>query len=375
MGPNSPTLYTVFATYAEGCVTATEQVFVDVYEPMALQVTANELICEVDSAWVGVNEVTGGLPPYSFDWSPNGSGTGFWSFVDVTTEYCVVVHDACETPVVQGCVEVAVPDAIDPTFTVDTLGGCHPVTVGFSSNATNPEEIATSLWTFGDGGQSSGELEVYHTYVEAGIWSIQHVITSIHGCVYTEVEPALIETYDWPVAAFANTPTVTALPETHFEFENYSLGASTAFWDFSGYGTSTDWSTTFDFPAEQSGEYTVVLTVENAWGCTDSEARNLLVNESFSMYIPTGFTPDMDGLNDAWKLHGIDVDESDFHVVVFDRWGRKVYESNDLHEAWVGDNSGGDFFVQNGVYTYLITTRSLATKERKVLKGNVTIAR
>lgn len=375
VGPNSPSFYTVFATYAEGCVTATEEVFVDIYEPLALQMTASELICDVDSAWVGVNEVLGGLPPYNYAWAPAGNGEGFWSYVDVTTEYCVVVTDQCETPAVEGCVEVAVPDAIDPTFEVDTLGGCHPVTVGFTSNATNPEEIAASLWTFGDGGQSTGNLEVYHTYIEPGIWSIQHTITSVHGCVYQANEPNLIATYDWPVAAFANTPTVTALPETHFEFENYSLGASQAFWDFGGYGTSDEWSPSFDFPAEQSGEYTVTLTVENAWGCTDSESRNLLVNESFTMYIPTGFTPDNDGLNDAWKFYGIDVDETDFHIVVFDRWGQRVYESTDLHAAWVGDNLGGDYFVQNGVYTYLITTRSIATKERKVIKGSVTITR
>ncbi len=375
VGPNSPSVYTVYATYAEGCQTPTEEVFVDIYDPINLQMTANELICDVDSAWVGVTALEGGLPPYNFAWTPNGAADGFWSFTDVTTTYCVVVTDACETPAIEGCAEVAVPDAIDPTFTVDTLGGCHPVTVGFTSNATNVDQIATSLWSFGDGGQSSAVEAAYHTYIEPGIWSIGHVITSIHGCVYTDQQSALIETYDWPVAAFANDPTVTALPLTHFTFENYSLGANTAFWDFAGFGTSNEWSTTFDFPADQSGEYTVTLMVENAWGCTDVLSRNLLVNESFSMYIPNGFTPDMDGLNDAWKFYGIDVDESDFHVVVFDRWGQKVYESTDLYGAWVGDNLGGDYFVQNGVYTYLITTRSLATKERKVLKGTVTITR
>lgn len=375
VGPSSPTLYTVYASYAEGCVTSTEQIFVDIYEPMNLQVTANELICSIDSAWVGVNEVTGGLPPYSYAWSPNGVGDGFWSFVDATTEYCVVVSDQCETPTVEGCVEVSVPDDIDPTFVVDTLGGCHPVTVGFTSNASNPEEIASSLWTFGDGGQSTGLTEAFHTYIEAGLWTVGHVITSVYGCVYSDSQVGLIATYDWPVAAFSNTPTVTALPNTHFEFENYSLGANSAFWEFDALGASTEWSPSFDFPLDQSGEYTVTLVVENQWGCTDEEARNLLVNESFTMFIPNGFTPDMDGLNDAWELHGIDVDETDFHVLIFDRWGRKVFESTDMHEAWVGDNLGGSFFVQNGVYTYLITTRSIATKERKVLKGTVTITR
>lgn len=375
VGPNSPAIYSVYATYAEGCATPTEEIFVDIHDPMSLQMSANALICDVDSAWVGITSLSGGLAPYSYAWSPTGAGEGFWSFADETTEYCVVVADACETPVVQACVEVAVPEAIDASFEVDTMGGCHPVTVGFFSNAVNIDEIATSQWSFGDGGLSSAVETAYHTYIEPGVWTVGHLITSVHGCVYSDQQIGLIETFDWPVAAFANDPTVTALPLTRFSFENYSLGANAALWDFGGLATSEDWSTSFEFPTDRSGEYTVTLTVENAWGCVDAVSRSLLVNESFSMYIPTGFTPDNDGLNDAWELYGIDVDESDFHVVVFDRWGRTVYESNDLHAAWVGDNQGGDFFVQNGVYTYLITTRSLATKERKVVKGTVTITR
>lgn len=375
VGPNSPAIYTVYASYAEGCLTATEQIFVDIYDPMSVQIAADEQICDVDSAWVAVTAMMGGLPPYNYTWTPEGVGEGFWSFTDQTTEYCVVVSDQCETPVVEACMEVLVPDEIDPTFEVDTLGGCHPVTVGFFSNAINTEEIASSFWTFGDGGQSTGVDTVYHTYIEPGSWTVGHVITSIHGCVYADQQIGMIETYDWPVAAFSNDPTVTALPLTHFTFDNYSLGATSAFWNFAGLGTSDEWSTTFDFPQEQSGQYLVTLQVVNEWGCADELSRNLLVNESFVMFIPTGFTPDMDGLNDAWKLHGIDVDESDFHILVFDRWGRQVYESRDMHEAWIGDNRGGDYFVQNGVYSYIITTRSLSTKERKVLKGTVTITR
>jgi gliding motility-associated-like protein len=133
--------------------------------------------------------------------------------------------------------------------------------------------------------------------------------------------------------------------------------------------------TEFTFPAGQSGIYTVTLHAMNDWGCHSETSRNVLVNESFTLFIPSGFTPDQDGLNDGWALAGIDVDESDFDIKVFDRWGEVVYHSNDIHEVWQGDLQNGDYYVPDGTYSYIIITRSIATGDRKEVFGTVTLTR
>jgi gliding motility-associated-like protein len=87
------------------------------------------------------------------------------------------------------------------------------------------------------------------------------------------------------------------------------------------------------------------------------------------------FTPDQDGLNDAWEFWGIDVDDSDFSLQVFDRWGEVIYQRSTLEGAWVGDVKSGGHFAANGTYLYRVETRSLATGTRKVVEGFVTLAR
>lgn len=382
VGPVGPTLYTVEATYGAGCLTNEVQILVDQYDPLAIELTADDAICIGDSAAVGVNEVFGGLEPYAFSWSAAGPGGSFNPSVqsqdvspDATTTYCVEVTDGCETPLASGCVEVVIPELVDPGFVTDTLGGCHPLTIGFESIASNPEFIVSEHWSFGDGDESTSLGLAYHTYINEGIWDIEHTVVTVDGCVFTSFEPAYLQTYDPPTAEFAATPWQSAVPLTYFEFTEYAFNEATYAWDFGGLGTSDLPNPDFTFPEDVAAEYPITLTVQNAWGCTDAVTHSILVQESFVLFIPNMFTPDMDGLNDAWKITGIDVDETDFIVQVFNRWGEVIYASTDIHAAWVGDVDGGTHFAANGTYLWRVETKSRATGERKEVLGHVTIAR
>ncbi len=382
VGPVGPTLYTVEATYDAGCLTNEVQILVDQYNPLAIELTAGDAICIGDSALVGVNEVIGGLAPYSFAWTAAGPGGNFNPSLqeqevspEATTTYCVEVTDACETPLTSGCVEVVIPELVDPTFLTDTLGGCHPLTISFEGQATNPQFIASEHWSFGDGGESTGMGTVSHTYIDEGVWDIQHTVVTVDGCVFTAFEPAYLVTYDPPVAEFAATPWQSAVPLTYFEFTEYAYNETSYLWDFGGMGTSDEPNPDFTFPEGVAAEYPITLTVENEWGCVDAVTHSILVQESFVLFVPNMFTPDMDGLNDAWKITGIDVDETDFIVQVFDRWGEIIYQSTDIHTAWVGDVDNGSHFAANGTYLWRVETKSLATGERKEVLGHVTIAR
>ncbi|MEY5044088.1 MAG: hypothetical protein RJA19_1315 [Bacteroidota bacterium] len=375
VGPNSPTLYTVYAVYSIGCETAEEEVFVDILDPLQVTFSVGSVICEGDSAWVAVQETLGGLAPYNYAWTNGVSGVGAWVTPTVSTTYCATISDACETPTTGGCVEVTVPEPLDASFAADSLGGCYPFTVEFAGNESSLQSIAEAQWTFGDGGTSGSLGSSFHTYIEEGVWTVSLTLTSVEGCVYSETAPQFITTVRPPEARFSADPVIQTLPETRFEFNNYSVFASGQTWNFAGLGESEAWEPVFVFPQDQSGDYPVTLVVWNEWGCKDSLRQIVRVNEQFTMFIPTGFTPDQDGLNDAWTFYGIDVDETDFHLVVFDRWGSIVFETRDLNDAWVGDFQGGSHYAENGVYAYQVITRSLSTGERKWLTGSVTLTR
>jgi gliding motility-associated-like protein len=381
VGPNGPTPYTVYATYGAGCETNEVEVWVDLYDPLSMTLSASDVVCPGDSALVGVTAAFGGLPPYQYVWSAPASGGAVaaglaeqFVFPTFTTSYCVVLTDACETPAISGCVEIGVPEPVDPAFLPDTLGGCFPVTVTWVGLADNVDQIASALWTFGDGGTSGSIGGASHTYIEDGTWTVSHTVTTVDGCVYASEAVDAITTFLPPVAEFVATPWNATLPESRIEFTAYGNFYTQLGWDFAGLGTDVLPETSFTFPT-LAGTYPVTLVVQNDWGCQDSITYSVAIDDSFVLFIPNMFTPDQDGLNDAWEFWGIDVDDSDFSLQVFDRWGEVIYQRSTLEGAWVGDVKSGGHFAANGTYLYRVETRSLATGTRKVVEGFVTLAR
>ncbi len=96
---------------------------------------------------------------------------------------------------------------------------------------------------------------------------------------------------------------------------------------------------------ENSVTYTV-LGVDTL-GCRGTAQVTIATD---SLLIPNVFSPNGDGINDVLKLnyHGY----GDYTILVFDRWGRKVFETKDTQVFWNGrDNSDQD--VPEGVY-YLV---------------------
>ena len=79
------------------------------------------------------------------------------------------------------------------------------------------------------------------------------------------------------------------------------------------------------------------LFVINELGCYDEAIEQF--KPPFSVYLPTAFTPDGDGLNDVFKAETEYV--KSFEIRIYDRWGNMVFQSNDLNKGWNGDTSGG----------------------------------
>jgi len=90
------------------------------------------------------------------------------------------------------------------------------------------------------------------------------------------------------------------------------------------------------------------------------------------VYIPNAFTPNDDGLNEAFKpvFTGIDPNNYDFYI--FDRWGNIQFHSNDPEIPWDGKNN--EKLCESGVYVYFIIYHSVTGKKFK-LRGNVTLVR
>ena len=82
--------------------------------------------------------------------------------------------------------------------------------------------------------------------------------------------------------------------------------------------------------------YSVELTSTNIHGCVD--IATVIVAPEFHLYIPTGFTPNNDNLNDRWTISSVGIRE--MKLQVFDRWGGKLFETTDKSFEWDGSVNG-----------------------------------
>ncbi len=96
------------------------------------------------------------------------------------------------------------------------------------------------------------------------------------------------------------------------------------------------------------------------------------------LWVPNAFTPDGDGTNDYFAFQGA---PAPVKLSIYDRWGKRVFYSDNYQNNWDGSYQGQDLPV--GVYTYLIeylyinpnaTQPDPKGSERQV-RGTVTIIR
>ena len=94
-----------------------------------------------------------------------------------------------------------------------------------------------------------------------------------------------------------------------------------------------------------------------------------------AVYVPAAFSPNNDGLNDAFMPVGTSFITESYHLVVINRWGEKVFESFNPTEPWVGEHQGGDHFVRDGQYMYRLEVQSVHEMVPRTYSGSVTVVR
>lgn len=132
----------------------------------------------------------------------------------------------------------------------------------------------------------------------------------------------------------------------------------------------SDGSSVKNFIITEPGTYTARISTP---GC--SYIDTILVEpancDECKMYIPNAFTPNGDGLNETFEIKASCAEEIvDYRISIFDRWGRKVFESNSLEIAWDGKNADNQ-----GVYTYTIEYTYPVNRDTQTLtrRGTITL--
>jgi gliding motility-associated-like protein len=273
-------------------------------------------ICVGENADISATS-SGAATTYVWD---NGLGNGQTHSVSpaVTTTYSVTGTDLGCT----GTTDVLLNVVDIPTFSLgstDDHCGQNIGSVFVQSNLGN-----TFLWNTIPSSTLDSVMNL-----GAGTYSVK-----VSNSLCSDSSTVVVNDIAGPIASFTVNPQVALLGQT-VNCTDMSIGATTWNWTFGpSLGTSIIQNPFFSFYNE--GTYTIYLTVTDDYACMDSTSRKVTVSAPYTFYVPNAFTPDNDGINDYFIPKGIYVDEDRYSMIIFNRWGEPVFETQDVNQGWDG---------------------------------------
>ena len=117
-------------------------------------------------------------------------------------------------------------------------------------------------------------------------------------------------------------------------------------------------------------QYVYFAGPENELGCAVSDTITINVQPVGNVFFPNAFTPNGDGRNDVFAALGANV--KTYELRIYNRWGEKVFETNNFLEGWNGDFKGSAQPVAVYVYYASVTLMNNITQK---FKGSLTLIR
>ena len=183
-------------------------------------------------------------------------------------------------------------------------------------------------------------------------------VTTAAGC--KSMDSIYITVWELPIANAGPDVTISK----GFSTQLHGSGGITYQWSVvSGAPiTSLDDPTKADPIASPLITTTYMLIVGNEHGCLDTDFVTVFVLEDYILDPTNLITANGDGVNDVWYVGNI-VNYPDNKVMIFNRFGDKIYEVKGYANTWTGEG------YPNGTYYYVI----IFDKSSKIYKGTITV--
>jgi gliding motility-associated-like protein len=246
--------------------------------------------------------------------------------------------------------------------------GCAPFCSEFSFRALNNASV-TSAWMVN--GNPAGANNFNYCFVKSGDYTITGSYTDpLTTCRHQQ--SFIVHAYEKPHADFEWTPEKPVAGIDEVLLISNSIGKEQTAWSWyleqDRSFKSKQQNTSYFFPNE--GSYKIVYVVENKWSCSDTIIKLLTIEPDFVIYVPNAFTPNSDSRNESFKpsVRGI----THYSLQVFNRWGERLFETEDPEQGWDGSYEGQLCKQDSYVWRIVLTT---VAGEQKELRGNVVLLR
>ena len=347
--------YSTTVTDANSCTLVLSNMQVTEPAALSLSTAVTNVSCPHHGDGQINTNTNGGLQPYTYNWN-NGETTATDTLLNGGT-YNVVVTDINGCTI--GATNILVPELPGVSLQATTQNIiCFPLKDGaININASSTFMPLRYTW-------SNGEVTPNLSDIDTGLYSL--TVTDAHNCI-ADTTLHIGNDSAFSMSATPDTATIYLGQSVNIAITPYGGSFETISWEPSEALSCSDCANPIASPIT-SMLYNVA-TIDPR-GCTAYAQVQITVIPRYDIFIPNAFTPNGDGRNDDFEVYGNKEAWKFFSVEIFDRWGEKVYESNDMNFKWDGDFKGR---ATMGVYVYAVHVVFLDNHTEKMLKGSVTL--
>ena len=362
-------VYTITVIDSNGCQEMNSVTIDSLSSLTSDTVNVTDVLCKGYCDGVAIATIEGGSPPYTYLWDggttpTDSSATGLCAGV----LYTLLVTDAIGCDTVTTSIMLSEPDSLNLSITSNNNVPCI--------NSCDGELTVTPVggilpYTYVWDPVSPGQNDSIGTSLCMGTYTI--TVSDANGCVDT-ISHTLVMNSSLPSAEFIITPQQTTLLNS-ISFTNLSfpdVDSLAHYWDFGDGITDTVVNPVHSY--SNSGTYSVMLIVSDSNGCADTVFYTVTVEGGYILFAPNTFTPNGDGHNEVFIPIGVGIDNDNFEMYIYDRWGNLIYKTIDINEPWDGKANGGRKIAQQDVYVWIVYTRDIFGKRHRYM-GHVNLVR
>jgi gliding motility-associated-like protein len=227
-------------------------------------------------------------------------------------------------------------------------------------------------WNFGDGSIHSTQQNPSHLYATAGSYTAILIIGTALGC---------LDTISQIVNVFP-TPTVFAGLDTIIGFTH-----SVQLNPVSSSAANFTWSPSLNLSnalianplATPSVTTTYTVVVKSIDSCMASDDIIITITLPIEIEVPNAFSPNDDDLNDLFLVYN-KAGKNDLvidHIIfrVFDRWGKLLFETNNINQGWDGTDMNNTLPLGIGLYAWTLEVFPKNGSTIPKMSGNVSLIR
>ena len=362
-------------TYDTIWCTATDSVNIEVFQHPELHVTGDTVVCNGQQTDITVSTETQGC---TYRWYRYLNSND--QIAEGPTLQTLPYDDTCKYYVkvisTKQCVAWDSVNAyrVNPTLSISRHDMCEGDEVSlhadkaFTYSWTAEPTDSTLLALLDSAGHGPADITV--TPKTTTVYTlVGHGTNDCNAAPLTEkitVHPVPVATVDYtPHFVDSDNPIVTLTDKSP-----YSVSRVWYFEDGTPLTESTS-PCSHNFGEVSADSVNVTLVTYNDLECSDTLNFRLPVTQ-FTFFAPNVFTPERPD-NNTFSIFTANEQEN-FSVFIYDRMGRQVYTSNDLHFKWNGTTLDGAKCPQ-GSYAYIVYYRRPGTEDIVTQKGTVTLIR